>query len=151
MDISFAPGATLARHDGQGDEVPSQDEKAPNDRQRDAAALWLARCAGGSLGESQKAKLALWMQADPRHRTALREAIQLWNELERPALALAARAKRPPLDLRREGRLWLGFGAAAAGFVVLLALWLKDGGAPVQPNGAREGKSLSRTGWIRDH
>ncbi|ACK52221.1 hypothetical protein Msil_3315 [Methylocella silvestris BL2] len=113
------------------------------------AALWLARCAGGSLGEAQKAKLARWLQTDPRHQTAFRDAVHLWNDLERPALTLAARAKRPPLGLRRE--VWLGFGAAAAGFAAIFALWLKVGGAPVQPDAAREGKSFSMTGWMRDH
>ncbi|WP_395665056.1 FecR/PupR family sigma factor regulator [Methylocella sp.] len=84
----------------------------PNDAQRDAAALWLMRRAGAKPSPSLERNFAAWLDADPDHERAYRDAARLWIALEGPALRLARRAA--PLQGRRLRRLWISGPTVAA-------------------------------------
>jgi transmembrane sensor len=62
----------------------------PTDSQRDEAALWLAKKAGGSLGPEEARAHAAWLNADRRHRRAYDELRVLYAQLEMPASRVAA-------------------------------------------------------------
>lgn len=68
--------------------MPPQIE--PTAAQREQAALWLARRAGGSMTAADETNFADWIARDPNHSRAYRDAEDLWNRLDVPAQRLAA-------------------------------------------------------------
>jgi transmembrane sensor len=63
--------------------------KEPTKAQRDQAALWLARRAGGSVTDEEEKVFHAWIAAEPGNRAAYEEAADLWLRLETPAKNLA--------------------------------------------------------------
>ncbi|OKH86824.1 FecR domain-containing protein [Thalassospira sp. TSL5-1] len=59
------------------------------DQQKDDAAIWYARQAGGSMSSRQQAEFQAWLNADEGNRAAFEEMRQLWTQLEQPASRLA--------------------------------------------------------------
>lgn len=101
----------------------------PTATQRDNAAAWLVRLDQGPMSQAERQDLRRWLDADPRHTQALRDAQALWQELEAPAHAAAARhaAELVPLVAagrrrRRTKRLGWALTACAAALVLALVL-----------------------------
>jgi len=97
--------------------------RQPTEEQRDEAALWLAKRAGGSLSPAEGAELEVWLNADPRHRQAFDELRVVWAQLEAPA-AQIARHHPPRTALGRyvvSPRGW--FTAVSAGLAAVLLAW----------------------------
>jgi transmembrane sensor len=99
----------------------------PTAEQKDEAALWHVRRAGGSLSRAQEEQLGAWLAASSGNRVAFDQMRVLWRQLEGPARRLAG--QQPPSRLRH----WFGgFSfrrlAFAGGAAVALAtgLWFAD-------------------------
>ncbi|WP_445681866.1 FecR family protein [Radicibacter daui] len=104
-----------------------QRDLEPTAEQKDEAALWHVRRAGGSLSRAQEEQLGAWLAASNGNRVAFDQMRVLWGQLEEPARRLAG--QRPSSRLRR----WLGgfsfrrLGLAGATAAVLAAgLWFAD-------------------------
>jgi transmembrane sensor len=106
------------------------DQEPITEAQRDAAATWAVRRQDGPLSPVDEAAFRSWIEADPRHATALREAETLWRQLEEPGQRLADRFAAGVRRQKRRSRLGallrplvalpaLGVAACAA-----LALWV---------------------------
>jgi transmembrane sensor len=104
------------------------DQEPITEAQRDAAATWAVCRQDGPLSPTDEAAFRSWIEADPRHATALREAETLWRQLEEPGRRLAERfaAVRP----QRRGRLaallrpLVALPALGAAICAALALWV---------------------------
>jgi transmembrane sensor len=95
----------------------------PTDSQRDEAALWLAKKAGGSLGPEEARAHEAWINADRRHRRAYDELRVLYAQLEMPAnrVATGRTIKRAMLARLMPRRAWLLAPTVTA--LALLFLW----------------------------
>lgn len=94
----------------------------PTEEQKDAAALWHARRAGGSLPAREEAAFAAWLNADIGNRLAYDQIRVLWGQLEAPARRVAAAAPGLRGGWRRKAMAGLAGLAVAA----VLALSLLD-------------------------
>lgn len=106
-----------------------QAPRQPSEEQRDQAALWLAKRAGGSMSASDEAALESWLAADAGNAAAFEEAEALWQKLERPSRRLAREGeatRRPSAPAARLNGWPLRAIAAAA--AALLCIWLFDPG-----------------------
>jgi transmembrane sensor len=93
----------------------------------ETAAQWLARMVSGDASEEDRAALAVWLEADGRHKGAYMRAMALWRMLDSaaqaPALAAAPmveRGWRRPRFTRRQ--MFSGASAVAASATVALLL-----------------------------
>lgn len=89
----------------------------PTEEQKDAAALWLGKRAGGSLTPAEAEDLEKWLNADRGNRLAFDQLRVLWAQLEAPAMRAAA-AGRSPVHARK------GSGAPRRAAPVFTALGL---------------------------
>lgn len=62
----------------------------PTEEQKDRAALWLSKRAGGSLTPAEAEELERWLNADRGNRLAFDQMRVLWAQLEAPAARVAA-------------------------------------------------------------
>ncbi|MGQ9364802.1 FecR family protein [Azospirillum sp. ST 5-10] len=92
----------------------------PSDEQKDAAALWLAKRAGGSMSGDDEARLQAWLAADRGNRQAFDQMRVVWAQLGEPAQRLAGRPALLPRTVRAIRRSWLGAAAAVAVAVAVL-------------------------------
>lgn len=80
----------------------------------EVAARWAVRSASGALSPDEEHELAVWLEADPRHRGAYVRARARWLDLDRLA-ALNGLATRPAQDLPSSmSRRWLLAAGVAA-------------------------------------
>lgn len=94
------------------------------EERRAAAALWLAKRAGGSLSREKAVELEAWLNAASANRRAFDEMRVLWARLEEPARRLAEqRLARPRLRLFAPRTAVL---AAAGSALACLTVWLLD-------------------------
>lgn len=61
----------------------------PTEQQKDEAALWHARRAGGSLSAAQEYEFEEWLNADRNNRLAFDQMRVLWARIEEPAVRLS--------------------------------------------------------------
>jgi transmembrane sensor len=96
---------------------------------QEQAARWVTRVDSDRFTAEQRAELAEWLIADPRHRASYVALQRVWKGLDRLA---AFRGREPWLENRREpfprrGRRWLMLsgvlGALSALAVTALLLW----------------------------
>lgn len=93
------------------------------DEQKDAAALWHAKRAGGSLSAREAAAFEAWLNADIGNRLAYDQIRVLWGQLEAPARR-AAGAATP--GLLRGWRRKAVAGLAGMAVAAMLALSILD-------------------------
>lgn len=94
----------------------------PTDEQKDKAAFWLAKRAGGSLSEDEKRQLEDWLNAALGNRLAFDQMRILWAQLEAPAKRLAQKSKLPWRRLRSPG--WRGsLALLGASCALWAAVW----------------------------
>jgi transmembrane sensor len=93
---------------------------------RDAAALWLAKRAGGSLSREEAAELDDWLNAAPANRQAFDEMRVLWARLEEPARRMAERRSAHPRFALPRFAPRAALIAAAGGAFACLGIWLLD-------------------------
>ncbi len=101
-------------------------DDTPTEKQRDDAALWLARTSSGPLVPETAEAFDIWLNADRRHRRAYDELRILYARLEAPAHradAIAPLRRRLATRLRPRGS-WLFAPLVSA--LALLAIWLFD-------------------------
>lgn len=91
---------------------------------RDAAALWLAKRAGGSLSREEAAEFEVWLNAAPANRLAFDEMRVLWARLEEPARRVAEQRPRRAPVLVRLFTSRTAFASVTGGAVACLAVWL---------------------------
>ncbi len=70
----------------------------PTEQQKDEAALWHARRAGGSLSAVQEYEFEEWLNADRNNRLAFDQMRVLWARIEEPSRRLAQTRKKPMLS-----------------------------------------------------
>lgn len=102
---------------------------------RDQAAAWKAR-ADANLSPTEEAQLRVWLDADPRHRAALKRFDRVWGKFDGPFQAGAADALLQALAVRSRHRRHR-FAAAVAGVLVVLvvaSMWRFAGNE--RPSGA---------------
>lgn len=84
-----------------------------------AADLWLIR-RDGTITEDDEASFRQWLDEDPRHQLAYREAATIWQQLEEPAIRLAAGDhRRSTIAARRRMGWWPALPAAIAAACVI--------------------------------
>ncbi|WP_417844488.1 FecR family protein [Thalassospira sp.] len=66
----------------------------PSEDQKDEAALWHAKRAGGSMSAQDEADFDAWMNADKANRLAFDQMRVLWARIEQPAQRAAQSRKR---------------------------------------------------------
>ena len=98
--------------------------KTPEPAPQDAALEWLVRLRDTEAGAAERRAFEAWLQADPRHAAAYREAETLWAALDQVAPAATARKARVvPLPAGRRRAVprlrRLAQAAAFAGLAVL--------------------------------
>ncbi|WP_417810417.1 FecR family protein [Thalassospira alkalitolerans] len=71
----------------------------PTDQQKDEAALWHTRRAGGSLSAAQEDEFENWLNSDRNNRLAFDQMRVLWAQIEDPARRLST--NRPKMSLSR--------------------------------------------------
>jgi transmembrane sensor len=99
---------------------------APSDEQREQAALWLAKRAGGSLSAAEAEALKAWLEADPGNRLAFDQMRVVWGQLGAPARRIAeARPAGRSASLPRRGII---AGAFATALAACLAVWVANPG-----------------------
>lgn len=107
----------------------ARDDDPAEQAAREATA-WFVRLKNPDATEDDRARFGAWLAADPAHADAMREITVLWEDLDRPAAALAAESRgafrRSALRRRRGWRLAVGAAALAATFAGV-ALW-RDAG-----------------------
>jgi transmembrane sensor len=92
----------------------------PTKAQCAAADLWLIR-RDGTTTEADEASFRQWLNEDHRHQLAYREAAAIWQQLEEPAIRLAASGHRlGNIAARRQMRWWPALPAAIA---AACAIW----------------------------
>jgi len=93
----------------------------PTAAQREQAALWLARRAGGSMTEDDETNFADWIARDLNHSRAYRDVEGLWNSLDVPAQKLAAGIAANHIRVPRSPRhaSWLFLSLAVVLIVAL--------------------------------
>lgn len=89
---------------------------------REAAAAWVIRIDSGTLTPEEMTRLDAWVDADPAHADALREATRLWSDLDHQSVLAIARRRsgghaRPSRRPRRATRHAALLRNAAATFV----------------------------------
>lgn len=100
-----------------------QHKSEPTDVQKDKAALWLAKKAGGSLSPEDEARLEHWLNEAPGNRLAYDQLRVLWAQLEAPATRLAQ--TRQPLWRRfRIPSLRGGLALAGSALALWAVVWL---------------------------
>ncbi|MBC06963.1 FecR domain-containing protein [Thalassospira sp.] len=67
-----------------------QVDARPTDAQKDEAALWHVKRAGGSLTAAQEQEFDVWLNADTGNRLAYDQMRVLWAQVEEPASRLVA-------------------------------------------------------------
>ena len=70
----------------------------PTEQQKDEAALWHARRAGGSLSAAQEHEFEEWLNADRNNRLAFDQMRVLWARIEEPSRRLAQTRRKPILS-----------------------------------------------------
>ncbi|MDB6168173.1 MAG: anti-FecI sigma factor, FecR [Verrucomicrobia bacterium] len=97
---------------------------------RDAAAAWKTRADAG-LHPNEEAKLRDWLDADPRHRTALERFDLVWQTFDRPFHAGAVNEVLQELSTRagRRRRRTIAAVTGAAVLLVVGSMW-RFGGFP---------------------
>jgi len=98
----------------------------PSEKQRDMAAMWLAKRTGGHLSTSDLNELEEWLNADRLNRLAWDEMRVLWAHLEEPSKRVA-RLSPPSTSVARHltrSRNWIT--VAGAGIAATLAVWIID-------------------------
>lgn len=70
----------------------------PTEQQKDEAALWHARRAGGSLSAEQEYEFEEWLNADRRNRLAFDQMRVLWARIEEPVRRLSEARRKPALS-----------------------------------------------------
>lgn len=87
------------------------------------AALWAARLDGSNLSGHDKAELESWLAADPAHRSALAQFVDLSAELDQALPALVQARLVPMVDTPHRARRGWGFlvatGSVIAGAAAL--------------------------------
>lgn len=83
----------------------------------DQACRWIARLNADDVAQSDREAFALWLAANPAHRDAMDDMLDLWQDLE----VLKYRPAEQPARLSR--RRWIGSGIALAASL-MLALFL---------------------------
>lgn len=109
----------------------------PLDRATEAAIGWLVQLHSGDMGEADRYRLAQWLDADPRHRSA-------WEQLQAPLqqLRLPQPAASPTAgsllsdtlaraEARTRKRRQVLHGALGLGGMAVGATWLADRHQPV--------------------
>ncbi|WP_439622121.1 FecR family protein [Shinella sp.] len=97
----------------------------PTEEQKDAAALWLGKRAGGSLTPAEAEDLEKWLNADRGNRLAFDQLRVLWAQLEAPAMRAAAAA--PVIARNRSGasrRRAPVFAALGLSLFICLGIWV---------------------------
>lgn len=98
-----------------------QGQDKPTDTQKDEAALWHVKRAGGSMSVAQEAEFDAWINADPGNRLAYDQMRVLWAQVEEPARRVSKVVSPKKAGLRRL-REWLSPGRAFAGGACAVAL-----------------------------
>lgn len=93
------------------------------EEQKDAAALWHARRAGGSLSAREEEAFEAWLNADIGNRLAYDQIRVLWGQLEAPARRVAGNAAP---GLLRGWRRKAAAGLASVAVAAMLALSILD-------------------------
>lgn len=82
-----------------------QGDAKPTDAQKDEAALWHVKRAGGSLTRAQEQEFDAWLNADTGNRLAYDQMRVLWAQIEEPASRLAA-SKAGQMSVWRRACNW---------------------------------------------
>ncbi|MBU2089891.1 MAG: DUF4880 domain-containing protein, partial [Alphaproteobacteria bacterium] len=94
------------------------------DEQKDAAALWHAKRAGGSLSAREAVAFEAWLNADTGNRLAYDQIRVLWGQLELPARRTASGAAARGLLSRLTGNWRRKAVAGLTGAAIAAALVL---------------------------
>lgn len=99
-------------------------ESRPTEKQKDDAALWLAKRAGGSMSRTEARAFDEWLNRDAGNRLAFDEMRVLWAQLEAPAEVTASHYPLRGAFQRFfwSVRTWAAAPAALA--MVLLSIWV---------------------------
>ena len=100
----------------------------PTDAQKDEAALWHVKRAGGSLTALQEQEFDAWLNADTGNRLAYDQMRVLWAQLEEPACQIAA-SKAGQTSVWRKAGDWFSplrtvTSCAVAAAVLAVAVFL---------------------------
>ena len=87
------------------DNKPMQGDAKPTDAQKDEAALWHVKRAGGSLTAVQEQEFDTWLNADTGNRLAYDQMRVLWAQVEEPAGRIAA-SKAGQMSIWRQVGAW---------------------------------------------
>ena len=98
-----------------------QGQHIPTDAQKDEAALWHVKRAGGSMSVAQEGEFDAWINADPGNRLAYDQMRVLWAQVEEPArrISTAMAGEKPRFDKVRQ---WFSPGRAFAGVAGAVAV-----------------------------
>lgn len=95
----------------------------------EVAAGWAVRAAAGALSPDEERELAVWLEADTRHRGAYARARAHWLDLDRLAALngpAAQPVENPPSRLSRRALLAAGIAAVSVLGVALAWISLRD-------------------------
>ena len=98
-----------------------QGDAKPTDAQKDEAALWHVKRAGGSLTAAQEQEFDVWLNADTGNRLAYDQMRVLWAQLEEPASRIAA-SQAGQMSVWRRARDWFSPLRAAMSCAVAVAV-----------------------------
>ncbi|MBN8197649.1 FecR family protein [Thalassospira povalilytica] len=98
-----------------------QGQHIPTDAQKDEAALWHVKRAGGSMSVAQEGEFDAWINADPGNRLAYDQMRVLWAQVEEPArrMSTAMTGEKTRFDKVRQ---WFSPGRAFAGVAGAVAV-----------------------------
>ena len=100
-----------------------------NDDARDAALGWVARLRSDVASEQDRQAFALWLAEDGRHREAMDQMLDLWEELG--VVAVLPETDQPALpEAANHARWYAGAAAVAASVALAIALWPTLDSAP---------------------
>lgn len=93
----------------------------PEDDAKSQATYWLTLMNSGLASEKQLSEFQDWLDSDPAHQAAWKEAEAFWNQLDRLDAALQTSGKTRPVKRRRALIAW--HWAQAAMLVLGIGFW----------------------------
>lgn len=109
--------------------TPSANDQAPDEAAADEAMQWHLRLKDDGATEEDRRAFQAWLDRDPRHARAYRDAEWLWQEIGAPARLMAerrrARSSRRSRPVRRAA--WATAACVLVAMLVVAGVWRDPG------------------------